>query len=107
METHSHRQRVKIHRKIHRHYVTKEAANAIIRVKDYGIGIAQEDIENVFERFYRVDSSRNRKTGGTGLGLSIAKSIVSEHHGKIRIASSVGAGAEVILHLPVDQKNKG
>lgn len=85
-------------------YVAKEAANAIIRVKDYGIGIAQENIENVFERFYRVDSSRNRKTGGTGLGLPIAQSIVSAHHGKIRIESAVGAGTEVILHLPVEQE---
>jgi two-component system sensor histidine kinase ArlS len=71
-----------------------------IRVKDYGIGIPRDEIGNVFERFYRVDQSRYRKTGGTGLGLPIAQSIVKEHHGTIRIESEEGSGTEVIVELP-------
>jgi two-component system, OmpR family, sensor histidine kinase ArlS len=71
-----------------------------IRVKDYGIGIPQDEIGNVFERFYRVDQSRYRKTGGTGLGLPIAQSIVKEHRGTIRIESEEGSGTEVIVELP-------
>ncbi|WP_379148747.1 sensor histidine kinase [Paenibacillus sp. sgz500992] len=69
-------------------------------VKDYGIGIPPEEVKHVFERFYRIDSSRHRKTGGTGLGLPIAKAIVKEHQGSIRIESSEGKGTEVIVELP-------
>lgn len=82
-------------------HVTIESTFAVIRVKDYGVGIPKEDIDHVFERFYRVDSSRNRKTGGTGLGLPIARSIVNEHHGKISIESKVDVGTEVVVQLPL------
>jgi two-component system sensor histidine kinase ArlS len=75
-----------------------------IRVKDYGIGIPRDEIGQVFERFYRVDQSRDRKTGGTGLGLPIAQSIVKEHHGTIRIESEEGHGTEVIVELPRAQR---
>ncbi|MNS64124.1 Alkaline phosphatase synthesis sensor protein PhoR [compost metagenome] len=72
-----------------------------IRVKDSGIGIPQEDLTRVFERFYRVDSSRHRKTGGTGLGLAIAKNLVDLHKGSIRIESEENVGTEIIVFIPI------
>lgn len=83
-------------------HITGSDRTAVIRVKDYGIGITAGEVNHVFERFYRVDSSRHRKTGGTGLGLPIARSIVEEHQGRIRIESTEGAGTEVIVEIPVE-----
>jgi len=71
-----------------------------IRVADSGIGIGPEDLPRVFERLYRVDSSRNRATGGAGIGLSIAKAIVEAHGGVISAASQPGRGTEFLIHLP-------
>jgi signal transduction histidine kinase len=71
-----------------------------IRVADSGIGIGPEDLPRIFERFYRVDSSRNRATGGAGIGLSIAKAIVEAHGGAISAASQPGWGTEFLIHLP-------
>ncbi|MHA6529544.1 sensor histidine kinase [Paenibacillus sp. BAC0078] len=81
-------------------YISKQAEYVQFIVKDYGIGIPLGEVKHVFERFYRTDSSRHRKTGGTGLGLPIAKSIVEEHHGWIQIESNEGTGTEVIVKLP-------
>jgi signal transduction histidine kinase len=72
-----------------------------ISVKDYGIGIPEDEINNTFERFYRVDKARSRETGGTGLGLHIAKSIMNLHKGEIRIDSKEGEGTTVKLFLPI------
>ena len=69
-------------------------------MKDTGIRISEEDIEHVFERFYRVDKSRSLEKGWTGLGLSIVKQIVLLHNGNIKIESEAGKGTEVILTLP-------
>jgi len=68
-------------------------------ITDSGIGIAQEQLEHVFERFYKTDRSRNRNIGGNGLGLAIVKKIVALHHGTIEMKSQLGEGTTVIVHL--------
>lgn len=70
-----------------------------IRVKDTGKGISQENIPHIFERFYRVDKSRNRNTGGIGIGLTITKTIIEAHEGTIDVESKLGEGTEFIIVL--------
>lgn len=82
-------------------FIEKNDNQAIIRVKDHGIGIPQEEIKNIFERFYRVDKARSRETGGTGLGLNIAKSIMKLHKGEIKLTSKEGYGTEAQLLFPL------
>ena len=69
-------------------------------VTDRGIGIAKEDQERVFERFFRVDKARSRATGGTGLGLAIAKHVAANHNGEITLWSKVGTGSTFTLRIP-------
>lgn len=71
-----------------------------ISVKDHGVGIENKEIPKIFDRFYRVDQARSRKTGGMGLGLSIAKSIIEQHGGTIDIRSQKGKGTIVVIMLP-------
>jgi signal transduction histidine kinase len=71
-----------------------------ITVKDNGPGISEEDLPFIFERFYRVDKSRNRMTGGSGIGLTITKAIIEAHKGKIEAISKVNEGTEFIVSLP-------
>ena len=73
---------------------------AVITVQDSGVGIAPEEQQKIFERFYRVDKARSRSQGGTGLGLAIAHWIVSQHHGSIRVESHPGQGATFRVKLP-------
>jgi two-component system, OmpR family, sensor histidine kinase CiaH len=75
--------------------------NAVIKVIDTGIGIAQPDLDLIFERFYRADKSRSRKTGGSGLGLSIAESAIHRIGGTIQIESTPSVGTTVIVHIPL------
>jgi two-component system, OmpR family, phosphate regulon sensor histidine kinase PhoR len=72
-----------------------------LEVADTGIGISEDDMAHIFERFYRVDKARSTHTGGTGLGLPIVKQIVERHHGDIRIDSQVGVGTTFSILLPV------
>jgi signal transduction histidine kinase len=73
---------------------------AVIRVRDRGIGIPLQDLSRIFERFYRVDEDRARTTGGYGLGLAIAKTLVEGMGGKITVRSTVGEGSEFTLIFP-------
>lgn len=71
-----------------------------IAVTDQGIGIPEDEIDRVFERFFRVDQARSRATGGTGLGLSIVKHVVQNHGGDVRVWSQVGRGSTFTIRLP-------
>lgn len=74
---------------------------AVVSVEDTGIGIASEDQEKIFERFYRVDKARSRELGGSGLGLAIARWIALSHHGGIAVESTVGHGSVFRIELPM------
>ena len=78
--------------------------DAYIKVLDNGIGIPEEDLSRIFERFYRVDKARTREMGGTGLGLSIAKDLLDKNGGSIDIKSIVGEGTEVVIKIPTKVK---
>jgi len=71
-----------------------------IAVTDQGIGIAPNEVDRIFERFYRADQARSRATGGTGLGLAIVKHIASNHGGRVDVASTLGGGSTFTLRLP-------
>ena len=77
--------------------------HARVTVQDEGMGISPEGIPHIFDRFYRTDQSRDRKTGGTGLGLSIAKWIVDRHGGWFEVVSREGVGTRISFLLPADQ----
>ena len=81
--------------------VGQENGFAIGEVRDTGIGIAPEDLPNVFERFYRADKARSRESGGVGLGLSIGRWIAEGHGGTIEVQSSLGGGSTFKLRLPL------
>ncbi len=81
----------------------KDLEQISIEVTDQGEGIPSKDLSRVFERFYRVDKSRSRKTGGTGLGLSIVKNIVKLHQGEISLQSKIGQGSTFKINLPFSE----
>jgi signal transduction histidine kinase len=80
--------------------VVEDGAAVIIKVRDEGPGIPTEELERVFEPFYRVESSRNRDTGGTGLGLSIARDVAQAHGGSLVLHNLPVRGLEAVLKLP-------
>ncbi len=75
--------------------------NAFVTVSDNGVGIAEEELDKIFERFYRVDKTRGRDTGGTGLGLAITKATVLFHNGSIKVTSNEGEGTTFVVRLPL------
>jgi two-component system phosphate regulon sensor histidine kinase PhoR len=78
----------------------REGSELVIRVRDWGCGIAREHHPRLFERFYRVDKARGRQAGGTGLGLAIVKHIVQAHGGQVAVASTPGEGSTFEIRLP-------
>ena len=81
--------------------ITQEQGEMVIRVKDTGVGIPEEDLSKIFVRFYRVDKGRSKKMGGSGLGLSIVKHIVQFYDGAIQVDSELGQGTEFTVRLPL------
>ena len=77
-----------------------EGNDVLIEVSDRGVGIAESDLERLFEPFFRVDRSRTRSTGGLGLGLALARRVVDAHNGTITFASKLGAGTVASVRLP-------
>ncbi len=72
----------------------------VVRVSDSGIGIPEEGLPRIFERFYRVDKARSKETGGTGLGLSIVRHVAENHGGHVTVESALGEGTTLTVYLP-------
>ncbi|ADC51737.1 two-component sensor histidine kinase [Alkalihalophilus pseudofirmus OF4] len=82
--------------------LTRETQRCMIEIRDNGTGIPEKDLDRIWERFYRVDSSRSTKLGGSGLGLAITKEIIHLHHGLISVSSKMGEGTTFIIEIPAE-----
>ena len=82
-------------------YLEKHKNTINILISDTGVGISSEQLDKIFDRFYRVDTSRTRATGGSGLGLSIVQSIAHTYNGEITLASKPGQGTVAKLSFPI------
>lgn len=83
--------------------IAKEDVFALVQISDNGIGIEEELLDRIFERFYVVDHSRSKKISSTGLGLSIVKHIVEAHGGRIEVTSEIGKGSTFTIYLPLEK----
>ena len=79
--------------------------NVTVKISDTGIGITKEDLQHIFEPFYKADISRSSYSGGVGLGLAIVREILNKHKGSINIESEPGKGTVVILSFPLWNQN--
>ena len=85
----------------------RDGENAVVRVSDTGVGIPDDALNHVFERFYRVDKARSRKSGGSGLGLSIVRNMVERNQGSIRVESILGQGSVFTVLFPIFDIEEG
>ena len=83
--------------------LSHDASEVLFSVRDTGPGIPPTEAERVFERFYRIDGSRNRESGGSGLGLAISREIVSAHGGSISVDTSCSDGARIVFSIPLQR----
>ncbi len=81
--------------------LSRQGENAVLSVSDTGVGIPEEAIGHIYERFYRVDKARSRKSGGSGLGLSIVNNLVTHNSGTIQVRSELGKGTEFTVSFPL------
>lgn len=80
---------------------TDDGKDGVVEVEDHGVGISQEHLERIFERFYRVDPARSRELGGTGLGLAIVKNVAHALAGEVDVRSRLGEGSVFVVRLPL------
>jgi len=83
--------------------LARDGGEAKVSVVDTGVGISEEDLPFIFDRFFRVDKARNSASGGSGLGLSLVKTFTAAHGGKIEVVSELGMGSEFIVRLPLQE----